>query len=196
MGRKPGPQLITEKQRAFIEAYIADPQHNAGDAALKAGYTTRREGQRLLRDEGHVKDHIEQWRRDKIDAVVAVSTINAAEHIAILEDQARGLLAIKAARARAFLHVPGGETGMVVERVRYFGSGDDVRSFKESIVDNGTNKELRETLKQISIMRGEYVEKAENKNIGLGSGQIIITEIVVEAAEHTDAIEAEGRVVE
>lgn len=193
------PPRLNGRQLQFIENYLADPERRVGDAALKAGYKTDKEGFRLLQ-RPLVRAYIEAANQKKIDAVVATSTIDAQDHIRILEDQVAGLLLIKQERAVKYAAVPGGASGMIVSRVRYFGQGENVRSFTEHVVDNGTNKEIRETLKQIAIMRGEWVEKAENKNVGAGTGQIIITEIVVEpaaaAAELPEATDAEYQVVD
>lgn len=192
------PPRLSTRQVEFIRLYLADPERRVGDAALKAGYKTANEGFRLL-TKPLVRAQIEAANQAKIDAVVATSTIEAQDHIRILEEQVAGLLLIKQERAVKYAGVPGGASGMIVERVRYFGQGENVRSFTEHVVDNASNKELRETLKQIAVMRGEWVEKNENKNIGGGTGQIIITEIVVEAADApaiAEATDAEYQVVE
>jgi hypothetical protein len=194
------PPKLNDQQVRFIQAYIADPEHKPGPAALAAGYSRDKEGFRLLK-QPLVREAIARWRQQEIDAAIEASEITAADHIRILEEQVAALLHIKQARSQKYGHIPGGKSGMITERVRYFGQGDHVRSFTEHTVDNGTNKELRETLRQIAIMRGEWVEKAENKNIGAGAGQIIITEIVVEQSDAAqqpapDAIETTGQVVE
>jgi hypothetical protein len=169
---------LNDRQRAFVAAYIADPKHDAKKAAATAGYARPADSACKLMKSAEVVAEIEKWRDQLISSAVEVATLDRAATIEILERQIAKLLFIQKERAKAYAGETGGASGMIVKRVRYFGSGADVRAYEELVVDNTTNRELRETLKQHAIMTGDWVEKQERR-----TGKIIdpISEIYIEA---------------
>ena len=75
---------LTDKQQAFIEAYLTTARMNAAAAARAAGYSehsAKWTGYELLQDERI---------RGEIDRRLAASRMSADEILARLEDQARG----------------------------------------------------------------------------------------------------------
>lgn len=83
-----------------------------------------------------------------------------------LQDQFLSLQRIKEARAEA-LDVPaeqGGESGLLVKRLRMIGSGVNATVVEEHVLDTGFTKEVRETLKQASQEAGQWVEKVAPTN--------------------------------
>lgn len=78
-----------------------------------------------------------------------------------LQEQLLSLQQIKDARA-AKLNVPaeeGGESGLMVRRLRMIGSGENATTVEEFVVDTAFAKEVRETLKQAAQEAGQWVEK-------------------------------------
>lgn len=172
-------RTLNDRQRAFIAAYIADPKHEARAAARTAGYADPKTSASKLMQNDLVKAELNLWRDAILTDSVQIAKYDQNTLIGILENQLTGLLHVQEARKTEYASVPGGHSGMIVKRIRYFGSGEDVRTYEELAVDNTTNKEVRETVKQLAIMQGWYVEKRENR-----TGKIIepISEIVIEPA--------------
>lgn len=168
---------LNDRQRAFIAAYIADPKHDAKAACQAAGYKSPAASASKMMQSPAVVAELERWRSELITAAVEHATIDRDMMIDILEQQAARLLFIQSERAKKYAGETGGASGMIVKRTRYFGSGEDVRVYEELAVDNSTNKELRETLKQLAIMRGDWTEKREVRR---GTITTPIQEIVIE----------------
>jgi hypothetical protein len=86
-----------------------------------------------------------------------------ARRIRWLNGRIRRMMRIIRERAKdpAMRGVPGGDTGLLVRRVKGLGSGENLRLVEEYHVDTALLKELREHEKQAAIELGQWTEKKD-----------------------------------
>lgn len=91
-----------------------------------------------------------------------------------LNDRHERMQKVIAARAEApeMQDVPGGDTGLLVQRVKGVGGGDNFTIVHEYLVDTALLAELRATEKQAAEELGQWTEKRELT--GKGGGPIIL----------------------
>lgn len=83
----PKPKELTPKQSLFIAYYVGESNHNATDAARRAGYTGNPNTLKQVGAENLAKPYI----RLAIDKILTERCLSATQVLDLLNDQARGV---------------------------------------------------------------------------------------------------------
>ena len=162
------PAKLTDKQHAFVAAYLGQAERNATEAARLAGYQKpNQQGPRLLVNVG-IAQAIAEWREEAKTNAIAMQEYRIAR-LADIEQRYVQLIEERAAALDG--KVPGGGTGLLVQQTKVVRSGDDVEIVHEYKADTAVTKEIRETLKQAAQELGQWTE---NRNVTVKNEDIII----------------------
>lgn len=83
----PKPKELTPKQSLFIAYYVGESNHNATDAARRAGYKGNPNTLKQVGAENLAKPYI----REAIDKILTERCLSATQVLDLLNDQARGI---------------------------------------------------------------------------------------------------------
>lgn len=70
------------------------------------------------------------------------------------------MLRVIEARSKDMAEVPGGDTGLLVRKLKSIGSGENTKTVEEYAVDTGLLSELREHEKQAAQELGQWINKS------------------------------------
>ena len=150
---------LTDKQLAFVAAYIGDARGDATEAARIAGYgnaTTKPGTLAVIGCENLKKPNvaaaIDEWR-----ASVKQRGIASLEYrLNRLDTLERKYFDLIDARAEEHADVPGGSTGLLVRQVKLSPSGVEV---EEYVADTAVTKEIRAIYDDTAKELGQRVDK-------------------------------------
>jgi hypothetical protein len=149
---------LSDKQLAFVSAYLGDAERNATKAARIAGYKhPNQQGPRLLVNVGVVKA-IEEWREEVKQEAITQQVYRIAR---LADIEARYVQLIQERAVDMEYEVAGGSTGLLVRQRKQLGSGAAAYEVTEYQADTAVTKELRETLKHVAQEMGEWSERQE-----------------------------------
>ncbi len=162
------PAHLTDKQFAFVAAYLGKAERNATEAARLAGYQKpNQQGPRLLVNVGVAKA-IAEWREEAKSQAIAMQEYRIAR-LADIEQRYAQLIEERAAALDG--KVAGGGTGLLVQQTKIVRSGDEIEVIHEYKADVAVTKEIRETLKQAAQELGQWTE---NKSLTIKQDDLII----------------------
>jgi hypothetical protein len=150
---------LSDKQHAFVAAYLGKAEQNATEAARIAGYKhPNQQGPRLLVNVG-IQEAIAAWREEvKTEAITL-----QAYRIARLADVERRYVQLIQERAEDMGgETAGGGTGLLVRQRKMLGGGEHGYEITEYVADTAVTKEIRETLKHAAQEIGDWAERQEH----------------------------------
>jgi hypothetical protein len=102
-----------------------------------------------------VEEHTEEIRQEVRRHGIAI----VERRVAALNDRWRRMQRVIDARAIEHAKVPGGDTGLLVRKLKNLGSGENARIVEEYEVDTGFLSEVRATEKQAAEELGQWTER-------------------------------------
>lgn len=149
---------LSDKQHAFVAAYLGKAERNATEAARIAGYKhPNQQGPRLLVNVG-VSQAIADWREEVKQEAITEQRYR----IARLADLERKFTTLIAERAEDMGgETAGGGTGLLVRQRKMLGGGEHGYEITEYTADTAVTKEIRELLKHASQEIGDWTERSE-----------------------------------
>jgi hypothetical protein len=150
---------LSDKQHAFVAAYLGKAERTATEAARQVGYKQPHvQGPRLLANVS-VAEAIEAWREEvKAEAITLQSY-----RIARLADIERKYVTLIEERAEDMDgETAGGGTGLLVRQRKMLGGGEHGYEITEYAADTAVTKEIRETLKHAAQEIGDWAERQEH----------------------------------
>lgn len=155
---------LSNRQAAFVAAYIGEAKQVGAVAARMAGYADPKQAAyKLLRDNEVVKAAVEEWRAELREK----SSTTRDNRMASYEDRLNRMRRLVEARAAdpELRRIPGGDSGLL-SKVPKVSTFDGVEY--EYATDAALLKEWRELEKQVAIERGEWQEKPDVQvNVGI-----------------------------
>lgn len=143
---------MNDKRQKFIAAYLGPARLNATEAARIAGYKTpRQEGSRLLSN-ADIQREIQDWR----DEIKRQGIADQSFRMERLNELDRRYWELIESRAKEYVNVPGGSTGLIVRQLKSDGDGGFLTEY---VADVAVTKEIRDLQKQMAQELGEWTEK-------------------------------------
>jgi hypothetical protein len=138
---------------------LAEDELTDAEIADRAGHSRRQ----LARWKNHPEfaAHVALLVKDFGDAIATKAIAKRVRRVDALNSRWLKMHQLIAERAKSMASVPGGETGLLVRKVKMLGSGENGREIDEYEVDCGLLKEMRELEKQAAIEVGHWSEKHE-----------------------------------
>lgn len=163
---------LTDKQHAFVAAYLGPAERNATEAARLAGYRNPRQMGSETLSKPDVQAAIAEWREEVKTSAIALQEYRV---LRLADLEARYVQLIEERAAALDGKVPGGGTGLLVQQTKIVRSGDDVEIVHEYKADTAVTKEIRDLLKQAAQELGQWTE---NKNVTVK----MLDEYIIEVA--------------
>jgi phage terminase small subunit len=149
---------LTDKQLAFVAAYIGRARQNATEAARIAGYSPKTAysiaNENLNKPE--IAEAIQKWR-DSVKQQGIASLEYRITQLDLLEQKYFDLIE---ARSDEHADVPGGATGLLVRQIKLSPNGIEV---EEYVADTAVTKEIRAIYDDAAKEMGHRATKSETR---------------------------------
>lgn len=180
MTKRASTAIPNPRHERFAQEYAR--HGNAKQAYITAGYKAGTPnaaevgGSKLVRN-AQVRARIRYLQERMAAGVVRAEIRDRNARVEALQDRWDRMKRVIAERAEdpRMQDVPGGTTGLLVERCKKIGNGEDAELVSEYEVDTGLLKEMRAHEEQAAKELGQWVEKQEVS----GGGEYALTEILI-----------------
>lgn len=149
---------LTDKQRAFVDAYCGEAHFNATKAAKLAGYSGNRNTLNSIGSQNLAKPAI----REEIDRRLAAAGVTAQEVLSVLADQLRSSM-------DDFLTVPEGSTVALIDFDKIAAAGKLHLIKRYSWTQHGPRIELYDAQRAAELLGkalGIWRERVETEQVG------------------------------
>lgn len=151
---------LTDKQLAFVAAYLGPARQNATEAARIAGYSPKTAysiaNENLKKPE--IVETIQKWR----DSIKQQGVASLEYRVSRLDELEQGYFRVIDARRNAYKDdekVIGGDTGLVVKQYKMVGGGENAMLVEEYVADTAVTKEIRAIYDDTAKELGQRVDK-------------------------------------
>ncbi len=126
------------------------------------------------RQNGEFLERVDDLRQATREEVRRHGIAIIERRVIALQDRWRRLQRVIEARGEDMAHIPGGETGLLVRRIKSIGSGPTAREVEEYAVDTGLLNELREHEKHAAQELGQWIGKSDVTTDGKPIGADVV----------------------